>query len=91
MSDPQQDNRWHLDKKVPVGIILVLLFQGAAGIWAIADIKKDVELLKDARVEQRERDKAQDKATTDAVNLLRSDIKDVSGKLDRLIERDHKK
>ena len=84
---PPQDNRWHLDKKVPVGIILVLLFQGAAGIWAIADIKKDVELLKDARVEQRDRDSRQDKATAEAVNLVRSDIKALSEKLDRLIER----
>jgi len=88
MTQPtQQDNRWHLDKKVPVGIILVLLFQGVAGIWAVADIKKDVEVLKDARAEQKEKDKAQDKATAEAVALVRSDIKEVSGKLDRLIER----
>lgn len=87
MSTPPQDNRWHLDKKVPVGIILVLAFQGVAGIWAVADIKKDVELLKDARVEQKERDKMQDKATADAVALVRSDIKALSDKLDRLIER----
>lgn len=87
MSTPPQDNRWHLDKKVPVGIILVLLFQGVAGIWAIADIKKDVELLKDARGEQKDRDTRQDKAASDAVSLVRADIKAVSDKLDRLIER----
>ncbi len=86
-STPPQDNRWHLDKKVPVAIILILIFQGVSGIWVIADIKKDVELLKDARVEQKERDKAQDKATAEAVALVRQDIKEVSGKLDRLIER----
>lgn len=87
MTPPPQDNRWHLDRKVPVGIILVLLFQGVAGIWAIADIKKDVELLKDARVEQRERDSRQDKAAAEAVTLVRQDIKGLSEKLDRLIER----
>lgn len=83
---PPQDNRWHLDKKVPVGIILVLLFQGVAGIWAIADIKKDVELLKDARIAQRERDSRQDMATTETVALVRSDIQELGRKLDRLIE-----
>lgn len=91
MSNPPQDNRWHLDKKVPVGIILVLLFQGVAGIWAIADIKKDVELLKDARAEQRERDNRQDRTANEAVNLVRSDIKELSSKMDRLIERERPK
>lgn len=84
---PPQDNRWHLDKKVPVGIIMVLLFQGVAVIWYIADIKKDVELLKDNRVEQRDRDARQDRAATEAVNLVRSDIRTLGEKLDRLIER----
>lgn len=78
---------WHLDKKVPISLIAVLVMQAGAGIWAVADIKKDVELLKAANVEQRMRDERQDKSTTEAINLLRADIKEVSQKMDRLIER----
>lgn len=85
MSDIKES--WHLDKKVPISLILVLLMQGVAGLWFIADIKKDVELLKAAQTEQAKRDERQDKASADALTLLRSDIKDVSQKVDRLIER----
>ena len=83
----QDENRWHLDKKVPISLMLVLLMQGVAGVWAVADIKKDVELLKAAMIEQRYRDERQDKTTAEAVMQVRSDIKEVSQKLDRLIER----
>lgn len=92
------DTTWHLDRKVPISIIIVIILQCVAGLWAIADIKKDVELLKDARVEQRERDMRQDKLGSDAldlvrktsaesIELVRNDIKEVSRKLDRLFER----
>ncbi len=83
----RDENHWHLDKKVPIGLIVVLLMQGVAGVWAVADIKKDVELLKAAMLEQRYRDERQDKATADAVLQVRSDIKELGQKLDRLIER----
>ncbi len=83
----QDENRWHLDKKVPISLMLVLLMQGVAGVWAVADIKKDVELLKAAMIEQRYRDERQDKTTAEAVMQVRSDIKELSQKLDRLIER----
>ena len=83
----QDENRWHLDKKVPISLMLVLLMQGVAGVWAVADIKKDVELLKAAMIEQRFRDERQDKATADAVLQVRADIQGIGQKLDRLIER----
>jgi hypothetical protein len=86
MSEPT-DNHWHLDKKVPISIILVIVMQGIAGLWVVADIKKDVEVLKAAMFEQRSRDERQDKATADAVALVRQDIQEVSRKVDRLIER----
>lgn len=83
----QPDNQpWHLDRKVPVTIILVLVMQGVAGLWVIADIEKDVEILKAAQWAQRERDTRQDVASAEALNLVRNDIKELGQKLDRLIE-----
>ena len=32
-----QQNHWHLDKRVPVSIIIVLLVQMIAGIWSYAE------------------------------------------------------
>lgn len=77
---------WHLDKKVPVSIILVLVMQGIAGLWVIADIKKDIEVLKAALLMQRERDERQDRASADGLALVRNDIRELGQKLDRLIE-----
>jgi hypothetical protein len=64
-----------------------MLVQAAMVIWAIADIKKDVEVLKAAMVQQLDRDSRQDRATADAVGLVREDIKEVKVMLSRLIDR----
>jgi Tfp pilus assembly protein PilO len=78
---------WHLDKKVPISIIVVLLTQAAAGLWAIADIKRDVEVLKAAQMQQRDRDQRQDDSSAEALRQIREAMADMNRKLDRLIER----
>jgi len=82
-----KEGQWHLDKKVPLSLIFAMLVQAAMVIWAIADIKKDVEVLKAAMVQQLDRDSRQDRATADAVGLVREDIKEVKVMLSRLIDR----
>ena len=82
-----KEDQWHLDKKVPLSLIFAMLVQAAMVIWAIADIKKDVEVLKAAMVQQLDRDSRQDRATADAVALVREDIKEVKVMLSRLIDR----
>jgi len=82
-----KEGQWHLDKKVPLSLIFAMLVQAAMVIWAIADIKKDVEVLKAAMVQQIDRDSRQDKAAADAVGLVREDIKEVKTMLSRLIDR----
>lgn len=82
-----KEGQWHLDKKVPLSLIFAMLVQAAMAIWAIADIKKDVEVLKAAMVQQLDRDSRQDRATADAVGLVREDIKEVKVMLSRLIDR----
>ena len=82
-----KEDQWHLDKKVPLSLIFAMLVQAAMVIWAIADIKKDVEVLKAAMVQQLDRDSRQDRATADAVGLVREDIKEVKVMLQRLVER----
>ena len=86
-TDPTPDNQWHLDKKVPLSLIFAMLVQAAMVILAIADIKKDVEVLKAAMVQQIDRDNRQDRSTAEAVALVREDIKEVKALLQRLVER----
>ena len=89
MTDPSSEG-WHLDKKVPISIILALLMQGVVGLWAIADIKKDVEILKSQVAAQHERDERQDRLLADAMLLIRSDMKEIKDQLNRLIEKGRK-
>lgn len=81
---------WHLDKKVPLSLILAMIVQVAMVITAIADIKKDVEVLKAQVVSQASRDTRQDNDMKEAMTLLRASFSELNNKLDRLIERAHK-
>lgn len=89
--DATTDNRWHLDKKVPISIIVVLVMQAASGLWLLADMRRDIDVLKVQFVQQRDRDKQQDEQFQQAMQLVRTEMRAISDKLDRLIERNHTK
>ena len=78
---------WHLDKKVPLSLIFAMLIQAAMVIWAVADIKKDVEILKSRVATQADRDERQDKTLGEVVARLQTQLERMDGKLDRLIEK----
>ena len=82
-----KEDQWHLDKKVPLSLIFAMLVQAAMVIWAIADIKKDVEVLKAAVAIQTDRDARQDLAAGEAVALVREDIKEVKTMISRILDR----
>lgn len=86
MSAPTKES-WHLDKKVPLSLIFAMLIQAAMVIWAVADIKKDVEILKSRVTAQQDRDDRQDKSMSDAVQQFVSRLERIDSKLDRLIEK----
>jgi hypothetical protein len=88
---PGNDNEnWHLDKKVPITLIFVLLTQAAAGLWFISDIKKDVELLKQDTAALHLRDTQNSDSLRDAMRLMQEQFRLLDAKLDRLIERGQK-
>lgn len=82
-----QHESWHLDKKVPLSLIFAMLVQAAMVIWAVADIKKDVEILKSRVSTQQDRDERQDKTLGEVVARLQTQLERMDGKLDRLIEK----
>lgn len=86
MSAPTKES-WHLDKKVPLSLIFAMLIQAAMVIWAVADIKKDVEILKSHVTTQSDRDERQDRTVNEIVAELRTRLERMDNKLDRLIEK----
>ena len=86
MTAPTKES-WHLDKKVPLSLIFAMLIQAAMVIWAVADIKKDVEILKSRVATQQDRDDRQDKTLGEVVSRLQTQLERMDTKLDRLIEK----
>ena len=82
-----EPNGWHLDKKVPLTLIFAMLVQAGMVIWAVADIKKDVELLKADVANIHKTDDRQSEDLRQALRTIQDQFSRVDGKLDRLIER----
>lgn len=78
---------WHLDKKVPLSLIFAMLVQAGMVIWAIADIKKDVELLKADALSLHQQRQQQSDVFRDALQQIRDQFSRLDAKMDRLIER----
>ena len=78
---------WHLDKKVPISIILTLVGLAVSGFLGFSDLKKDVELLKANAVTLQRTDDRQADNLKDSITMIRTEIALLNSKLDRLIER----
>lgn len=90
--EPQSDNHWHLDKKVPITLIFVLLVQLAGGIWYAG------------RSTQRQDDQERRINTIEQQNVsgrlgsvegqlqdVKAGVSKINDKLDRIIEREPRK
>lgn len=87
MTTPQPSaGSWHLDKNVPITIIVTLLLQSAGGLWFVSKLDSRIEYLERARLEQQNVDAAQDTRLNDTVRTIREDVRDLNSKIDRLIE-----
>jgi hypothetical protein len=95
-TDPNHDRRapaaqgWHLDKKVPISLIIAMFLQFAGVIWYAGKIDARVAALETSQQVQKERDERQDRSNSETIALLRTQLQDISSKLDRLIERSPK-
>lgn len=89
----QPSDHWHLDKKVPITLIVGLLLQAAAGLWFAARVVERDEA-QERRIERMEQDQSAANtggrvAVLEAQQAALLDrLKTMDGKLDRLIERE---
>lgn len=42
--DEREADRWHLDKRVPIALILTIIFQTATGVWWASQISGRVDV-----------------------------------------------
>lgn len=95
--DSESTHKWHLDRRVPIALILGLAMQLAGGVWIASKFDSRLQRLEDDRALQHERDEKQDREVreanarmerqaADSVLQLRTQIERMDGKLDRLIE-----
>jgi hypothetical protein len=82
--------KWHLDRRVPITLILTIVIQTFSFVWFIGKMDSRIEHLETGSVVQKERDNGQDTTAKEALANLRADIKEIDRKLDRLIERGQK-
>ena len=78
---------WHLDKKVPISIILALFSQFGMGVWYAGRIENRIDHLERDKQMQIEKDNRQDNNLSAASTLMQARLDRIDGKLDRLIER----
>lgn len=84
---PPPADGWHLDKKVPLGLIFAMIVQVVVVTMFFAGIQKDVELLKADVITLHQRDSKIEIDARDANKQLQEQLTRIDQKLDRLIER----
>ena len=82
----KEPESWHLDKRVPLTLLMMMAAQVVAVIMFFADIKRDVELLKADVQVLHTHDKAQSEESKESTALLRGQLDKLEVKIDRLIE-----
>jgi hypothetical protein len=82
--EPRQE--WHLDRRLQITHILSTMATVVGAALYLADIRKDVEVLKAQQVVQTVRDQKQDADQLEIKRDLQEQYKAIDAKLDRLIE-----
>lgn len=83
-----QARHWHLDRSVPIAMIVTIATQIVVGVWWISKLDARIERLESFRSEQLSRDDRQDSLTKESINLLRVDVQVLAAKIDRMYDRE---
>lgn len=78
---------WHLKKEIQFGHIITTMTVAVAALFYFTKIEQRIALVEQQIVAQHERDDRQDKATSEAFQLVRQQLEKMDAKLDRALER----
>ncbi len=89
------NNSWHLRKRIPISLFVVVLFQAAIGLWWAASLSKDMEHFKLALTQNDVSDRRQwdeinsNKALTNDLSrqlgVIEGTLSAMSGQLSQLV------
>lgn len=83
----QERERWHLDKRIPIATLVTLLVLTIGGVLHIAEIRKDVELLREQQRAMVDRMDRRDSTTDQSSSEMRRWLERMEAKLDKLVEK----
>jgi hypothetical protein len=82
---------WHLDKRVPISLILFVLLQAVSTIWFASKLDSRLTRLEEEKILQHETDRTQDQERKDVLNMLMARMDRVDAKLDQIMIRQSQK
>lgn len=85
--DRRDTDGWHLKKEIQFGHIITTLTVATAALFYFTKIEQRIALVEQQIITQHERDDRQDKATSEAFQLVRQQLEKMDAKLDRALER----
>ncbi len=96
MTDKTADKpAWHLDRKIPIGIIITILFQAAGGLWFLSKLDSRLDVLEKQDAENVQVNKAffaleaNMRTTQDSQARIEKSLDKMNDRLNRLIEKDN--
>lgn len=87
MNERRAPEGWHLKKEIQFGHIITTLTVAAAALFYFTKLEQRIALVEHQIISQHERDERQDKATSEALTLIRQQLEKMDAKLDRALDR----
>lgn len=81
-----EDGRWHLDKKVPIALIVAILIQTGTGVWWLSSINSRVVSLEARNAAASDQPGRIIRVETQIENM-NTLMRRIEEKLDRVLER----
>lgn len=85
-----EPHRWHLDRKVPISLIVTIIGLFMAGVSAYTDLKKEIALMQADISGLHKSDDKQADTLKEALTGLQNQLNRIDSNLYRLIERGQK-
>lgn len=87
MPTQTEQTHWHLKKEIQLGHVISTIIFAASGLFYVTKMDQRIAVIESQMVSQKDRDMMQDRQHSEALALIREQMKSMDGKLDRLVER----